>query len=186
MLNMKIRKLSTTLLLVTAGVFAITLKSCDNPVDDEEVGEHANAIGFAVKIDGDELFRYARRQWELNPSGEFDEWVEGDSLKITPELVDEEGSTPEMQLRWVNRDDELFDLPEITEEDAEWSLRFEIEVLEGENEPLAFIYDKEESTWTFQKQARGDGHITVVYSLWHIDHPDLESTRLDVKLEGFD
>ena len=179
-------KLSSYILLIISGMIVFSLQSCDNPVDDDEIGDHANAIGFAVKIDGEELFRYARRDYDLNPDGEFDEWFEGDSLKITPDLVDGDGQTPEMQLRWVNRDDELFDLPELTDDDGEWSLRFDKEALEGADEPLSFVYDKEESTWTFKKQANGNGLVTVVYNLWHIDHPDMESTRLHVLLEGFD
>lgn len=183
---MNFTKYSTITLVASLLFLAAVLKGCENPVDDDEVGEHANAIGFAVLIDGDELFRYARREWDLNPEGAFDEWVQGDTLLITPELVDDEGVTPEMQLRWVNRDDELFDLPELTEEGGEYNLRFNKEVLEGEGTPLEFLYDKEESTWTFHKKANSDGLVSVVYNLWHIDHPDIESTALRVKLEGFD
>ncbi|MCC5914275.1 MAG: hypothetical protein JJU46_07865 [Balneolaceae bacterium] len=170
-----IKSLFPALILI---LLAFSFTACeDNPVSGEQ--EHANAVGFVLEMDGDELLRYFARSVSADMDGPFADYFTEDEdgnpvLTLSDEVVDSEGRTAMMTIRWLDSDQNVFDLPPAFQNgsrtDEEWELRLNTSPSDG---ILGYNIDTEETGWDFQLHAEGEGSANLNVVLWHIDHEDL-------------
>jgi hypothetical protein len=194
MIYSRLHNLAFLLIVIGTGLL---LKSCsDNPAS-TTVGEHAPAIGFKLLLEDQVLVRYFQRNYEYDPEGNFPEFVDQDEgLLLSSEVIG--GNRLEnLRIRWIDRDGVIFDLAEFGEESGgtagmpgEFNLRFVYLMPDGsrdeqpaEERPIAFIYDRDESTWTFDIELIQEGATEVRINLFHIDHDDLVSVPMPVRVE---
>ena len=165
-----------TLLLLA---FVVLLAACgagDNPVDDEDQ-EHADADGFILKVDGNEIYR----QFQGTHEGSI-------TLKVGEEL--------EVLAAFLDHDEEEF-LPEAPEEDEEHddhdeeevfglalsefdSSIIEIRLYEGEGDDHEDDHEDEgedhedelAEKFTFEVKGLKAGETGAKFQLLHGDHPD--------------
>lgn len=171
-------KKSTLPFLLTALLLSFFMISCeDNPVSGEQ--EHANAVGFVIEIDGNELLRYFARSVSADTDGQFANYFTEDEdgnpvLTLSNEVLDSELQSEKMTIRWLDSDQNVFDLPPVYEDgtrtDNEWELRFNLTPQSG---VLDYELDTENSGWDFRLHAEGSGEVNFNVVLWHIDHEDL-------------
>lgn len=112
------------LALITVGL--IFLYACDTTsVSDEDRADHADAVGFVIEQNNAEILRFESNQFIWNSSGTWDEYFRDDEngIVISPEVIElsEEnprGLTPSLVIRWLDADGDVFDLPDLTEEEG--------------------------------------------------------------------
>jgi len=169
-----------SVLILSLCTLFVLISACeDNPVSSE--GEHANAVGFALEIEGDELFRYQARKATPNTDDFPDYFTENEDgdmiLTLSEEVLDDQNRTDEIKLRWLDSDGEKFDLPPAYQDgdrtEDEWELRFSVAPEDG---PISYEINKQDTGWSFWLYAEDSGEVDFEVILWHIDHADLLQT----------
>lgn len=176
-------------------IFAgLLLKACESNPASTEDSEHAPAIGFQLLLNGEVLVEYFQREYDFDPENNFPEFVhEGEALLLNSENT-ANNRLADIHVRWIDRDRVIFDLAEFGEESGgtmggpgDYYLRFEYLKPDGSREeqpsaerPLSFIYDREQSTWTFDIELVQPGASEVRINLFHLDHDDLRSVPMPV------
>ncbi len=179
-------------------IFAgLLFKACESNPASSTDSEHAPAIGFQLFLGDDILVEYFQREYDFDPEGNFPEFVHnGEALFLSAENLS--GNTlNDIRIRWVDRDRVVFDLAEFGEESGgtaggpgDYELRFEYlkpdgtrEVQPDDERPLEFIYNREQSTWSFDIELLQTGASEVRINLFHLDHDDLRSAPMPVVVE---
>jgi len=178
--------------LIFTGLF---LKACeDNPASSNEIGEHAPAVGYNLYMGDEILLSFFRGEFDFDPDGQFPELIQDGTLVLNQSNTSV-NSIDNLRIRWVDRNEVIFDLAEYGEESGgtagmpgEYNLQFVFVGESGgtqpeEDHPVSFIYDKEISTWTFDIQMIQSGTTSVRFNLYHIDHPDYEPAPLPIQVE---
>lgn len=183
---MKLYKLSLFIFLPVL----ILISGCeDNPVSSGAM-DHAQAFGFIVEDEeGTEIVRFIAREYTFNPESPYYDFVNEDGrLVLTEELLDDEMMTEELTVRWLDADEEVFDLPDQYDEagnrveEAEWNLEWQYfeptesnqydDELSHEESPVRLILDNEEASWKFNFYASESGEVDIRLIIFHIDHED--------------
>jgi hypothetical protein len=151
---------------------------------------HATPVGFVLEIDGDELYRVARRVHYPDPDDRFPEFFDEEGiLTLSEEVFDENNQTPCIKVRWLDSDEEVFDLPPAYTDGertgGEHELRFRIDggpIDEiPEDTPVSYEIDREETGWSFRLTAHDAGEFQLSVVIWHIDHEDV---TMNVKIRS--
>jgi hypothetical protein len=119
--------------LAAVVIAAFTLQACDITSTDDE--GHADAVGFVIVQNNVEILRFENNQYTWNPSGTWDDYFRDgvNGIVISPEVIEltpenPRGMTPSVFIRWIDADGDLFDLPDLTEEEGgEYWLNWEWE-----------------------------------------------------------
>ncbi len=182
-------KTAQSVLIIAGIIFAgLFLKACeDNPASSNGEDEHSAAIGFKLLLNDQVLVRYFQLEYELDPEGEFPEFVQGDALYLSAENLDN-NRLEDIRLRWIDRDGIVFDHPEYNPEaGGEWNIAFSFrdpdnisQQQPADERPLAFIYDRDEQTWVFDIELLQPGETAVRMELFHLDHADLSPRPLSI------
>ncbi len=199
---------SIKLLLVLILTAFVVISCEDNPASSDEFGEHAEAFGFQLEIDGEILVRYFLREYTLDPNGNFPQYVKHGSDDETPGYMHNgdglffsstdavDNITEEITIRWIDRNEVVFDLPQLNEEEGgtaglfgEWNLEFRYkyantsDVKPVEERNFTDIYDMNEETWKFSFELLSEGRTDLRINLFHIDHADLTPRPLPIYIE---
>lgn len=175
--------------LIATLLLSLFMMSCeDNPISGEQ--EHANAVGFVLEIDGDELLRYFARSVSADTDGQFANYFTEDDdgnpvLTLSEDVLDDDQRTETMTIRWLDSDQNVFDLPAAYEDgsrtDNEWELRLNLTPQSG---VLDYELDTDNTGWNFWLHAEGSGEVNFNVVLWHIDHEDLtQNITINVDLD---
>ncbi len=179
---------------IFAGLF---FKACESNPASSTDSEHAPAIGFQLFLGDDILVEYFQREYTFDPDGNFPEFVhQGEALLLTSENV-ANNVLSDISIRWIDSDRIIFDLAEYGEESGgtaggpgDYYLRFDYLLPDGSREnqpvdeqPLEFVYDRNQSTWTFDIELVQSGASEVRINLFHIDHDDLRPLPMPVIVE---
>jgi hypothetical protein len=191
-------------------LFALTIfAACeDNPASSNEFGAHAEAVGFQLEIDGEILLRYFLREYTLDPNDNFPQYIKTESDDesldyvhggagiVFSESTTVDNITDIITLRWIDRNEVVFDLPQLNEEQGgtaglfgEWNLEFRYkfpntsDVKPADERNFRDIYDKNEETWKFSFELLSEGRTDLRINLFHIDHADFIPRPLPVYIE---
>lgn len=102
---------------------ALVMQACD--VTSADDNGHADALGFVIVQNNAEILRFENNQFTWNSSGTWDDYfregIEGivistDVIELTPD--NPRGMTPSVFVRWIDADGNLFDLPDLSEEEG--------------------------------------------------------------------
>ncbi len=197
------------IILFASLVAVLSLQGCENPVDPDEGWDHAPAVGYELEIEGEILVSYFRRQFEFDPSGTLDDYVIhdediyiGEDFSVGGKIVfrdnhlnHETRTTPEFTVFFLDENRQRLHIPERYVDgernpDGEWNLDFQYfaprsrEVqLDPEDRPYEVVYDETEETWKFRLEARHHGEAGLRINLFHLDHYDMTSIPLPIKME---
>ena len=122
--------LNNTLVLLILATFTFT--ACDTTGANDDLEDHQDAIGFVLQErtvfdqGGDEeILRSVSGDFTWNPDGEYNEYFRQDidGIVISPDVIDltEEiasGMTPKIIIRWIDLDGDIFDLPDLDEDEG--------------------------------------------------------------------
>ena len=164
-----------TLLLLAFGVLLAACGEDDNPVADSE-SEHADADGFVLKVDGNQIYRQFQGTHEgsitLKVGEELDVltmFLDHDGDEFLPEGSEEEGEHD-------HGEEEVFGLA-LSEFD---SSIIEIHLYEGEGDEHEDDHaeegehhdDERAEKFTFEVKGLKAGETAAKLQLLHGDHPD--------------
>lgn len=201
------RKLSL-LFFATSLVLVLSIQGCeDNPVNSEG-WDHVPAVGYELEINGEVLVSYFLREFDFDPSGTLDDYVIHDediyvgSFFVGGKIVfqdhhldPETRKTPELTIYFLDENRERLHIPQFyldgqRNPEGEWNLDFQyfqpgcrVEQLDAEDRPFEAVYDKTEETWKFYLKGHFDGEAGLRINLFHLDHYDMTSIPLPVKIE---
>ena len=98
---------------------------CNTTSSDNDHDEHADVAGFVIFQNNAEILRYENNDFTWNSSGTWDYYFrdEIDGIVISPDVIDltvdnPRGMTPSVFIRWIDMDGELFDLPDLSEDEG--------------------------------------------------------------------
>jgi len=108
---------------ITAGLFALLLFHACGVTDSDH--DHSDAVGFVILQNNAEVFRFENNQAQWNPDGAWDDYYRDgiNALVLSPDVVDltednPRGMTPSVFIRWIAPDGDLFELPDLGEEEG--------------------------------------------------------------------
>ena len=104
---------------------SIIISGCDTTSTDNDHDEHADATGFVIVQNNAEIVRYENNIFNWNSSGTWDDYFRDDidAVVISPDVIDltienPRGMTPSVFIRWVDADGDVFDLPNLSEDEG--------------------------------------------------------------------
>ena len=189
-------------------IAAFTFQACDSSSANDE-DEHLDPIGFVIEQNNAEIVRYENNQFNWDPSGTWGVYYrEGfDGIVISPDVIElsEEnprGMTPSVRIRWIDPDGDVFDLPDLSEEEGgEYWLRWDWgkpnvmadecsdEARENTDDleairPSNLEQHGDDGQWGFHFRADHSGVDQIRFHLMHEHgdsaHPDFTSLWMDV------
>jgi hypothetical protein len=106
-------------------VLSFILTACDTTSTDNDHDEHADATGFVIVQNNAEIVRYENNIFNWNSSGTWDDYFRDniDAIVISPDVIDltidnPRGMTPSVFIRWIDSDGDLFDKPNLSEDEG--------------------------------------------------------------------
>jgi hypothetical protein len=130
---MKISFLNNLIYFAFITFFISTIFSaCDTTSSNGERDEHPDAIGFVLQDRTDfnigndhEILRHDGTEFIFNPDGQFDDYFRNDidGIVISSAVIDltqeiASGMTPKLIIRWIGIDGDVFDLPDLDEDEG--------------------------------------------------------------------
>ena len=173
-----------TLLLLAFVVLFAACGADDNPVDDDDQ-EHADADGFILKVDGNEIYR----QFQGTQTGNITLKV-GDELDVLTMFLDHDGDeflpeAPEEDEDHDHDDDDEEEVFALAISEFDSSI-VEIHLYEGEGddheddrtEGEEHHEDELAEKFTFEVEGLKAGETELKFQLLHGDHPDFTAALL--------
>ncbi|MDI6402242.1 hypothetical protein QLX67_09560 [Balneolaceae bacterium ANBcel3] len=194
-------------LLLAVLMLSFVLQGCENNPVGSEGWDHVPAVGYELEMDGKVLVSYFMREFTFDPSGELGDYVllddeiysgsffVGGLVRFQEHHLDpESGKTPKLTIFFLDEHRQRLDIPEYYKNgarnpDAEWKLEFQSfhprcreQQFKPEERPFDVLYDATHETWNFRLQKRSQGEAGIRINLFHLDHYDMTSIPLPVKL----
>lgn len=189
-------------------IASFTLNSCDTTSSDDH-DDHQDARGFIIDQNNAEIVRFQNNEFIWNPSDSWaDYYREGmDGIVISPDVIEltaenPRGMTPSVAIRWVDMDGDVFDLPDLSEDEGgEYWLQWEWETVNTLTEectdearedvdaldqirPSNLEQHGGDGQWGFHFRADHAGEDRIRFSLMHGHgdgaHPDFTSGWMTV------
>jgi len=188
--------IKNNLLLISLAMLvmaAFAMKGCDTTSTDDHI-EHQDATGFVIEQNNAEIVRFQNNEYIWNPSGTWDDYFreDTDGIVISTDVIEltsdnPRGMTPSVIIRWLDTDGDVFDLPDLAEEEGgEYWLQWEWEtpnILDGECSdevrqdvetldlirPANLEQHGSDGQWGFHFRADHAGEDRIRFSLMH-DH----------------
>lgn len=196
------------LFLFASLVVAVSIQGCeDNPVDPGG-WDHVPAVGYELEMNGKVLVSYFLREFLFDPSGAHDAYmihdkdisvggfpVGGKVVFRDHHLNPDTRETPEFTIYFLDENRERLVVPEFylggqRNPDGEWNLDFQYflprsreQQFDAEDRPFEVVYDKTKETWKFHLKGLSRGEAGLRINLFHLDHYDMTSIPLPVKME---
>lgn len=169
---------------------------CDNPVHDD--GDHADAVGFIIEQNNEEIIRFENNEYIYNQDGVGEDYFRDYNgttyFTLSPDVVELSGDspggrTPNMVIRWIDADGDIFDHEENDEEysldfvwnkpaDDEYCTRQEREALTEADDEIRPANIEQQGSWAFSFRADHIGEAEITWTLNHGDHGDFTSTAM--------
>jgi hypothetical protein len=144
--------------LVVALSLSIIIFGCDkdNPVDEDNHGEHAEAVGLVISQSGAEIVRYENGT------------VTG---KISVAAGEE---TPLLSVKFIDEHDSELFTPEGEHHSLGWTIA---------DESIAEVEKHEEDgEWMFHIKGKITGNTTIEIKIMHEDHADFVSAPIPIEV----
>lgn len=170
----------------------ILLNGCDVTSNNDD--DHVEAVGFVIDQNDAEILRFEQNEYIWNPSETWDDYYrdEVSGMVISPDVIEltgdePSGMTPGVRIRWIDPDGEVFDLPDLSEEeggeywlDWEWEkpnvlveecsqeAREDIDAIQdGAIRPANLEQHGSDGQWGFHFRADHAGEDRIRFKLMH-------------------